>query len=304
MGLMEKFDFLRNSSNNAEALKLQYKANNDFIRVIMDKNSQEKIEYNPYLIKNIIENYDYPSELKPLALKLGEYIGIENLSLCAYNLQSIRTDRNKKFKIGIFDLIRLQNVRASYWAEKNLIEYYYLTDLPHEFLHMASANNLKALEDIFYCGFSYDVGDLSFCNGLNEGYTELLTRRIFFNDDYDGMIAYKENFYLLKMFELLYDDYRDMEKDFFKANYRGPINNFLKYGSMDEFFEFTTYLDYLAFTPNIKCEEQKAFKLIKDVIRRTDNQKYNLALEIENEYYESEYEEYDEKTYSFGEKHH
>ena len=85
--------------------------------------------------------------------------------------------------------------------------------------------------------------NLSFQRGLNEGYTELLANRIFNNEHYYNDSAYTLNVYLLRIFELLYDNQKDMEKDYFLANYQGPANAFTKYGKIEEYLQKTKEKD-------------------------------------------------------------
>lgn len=311
MGLMETIDLIHGSSIYIDPTREYYRQTNNFIKNNIYKDGEYKpldIEISQNLkneMENIINSGDYPEELKPSMQKLYEYTDIENLMLCAYNLKNVKVNRSSKYKIGILDFIlgwkENDKITGEYDPSENLIEYYYKTTLPHELLHMASTNNIKFDDGIYYSGFRYSVGEMTFGRGLNEGYTELLTRRIFHDEDYDSDTVYKLNVYLLRMFELLYDDYKEMEKDYLCANYQSPIGNFVKYGSIDEFFTLANYLDYFAFSKMRDGEDTKAFVLLKRAVKRACESKYNEALQIEDEYYESEDKSL-KKLFSFNKK--
>ena len=210
----------------------------------------------------------------------------ENLLNCYLNIRNVKVNKEEKYKLKRFSL-KDQYIAGVYDAAINTISYYYDDTLSHEFLHMCSTPNIES-DDYYTTGFKIMGGDIEYARGMNEGYTDLLNRRIFFNEDYNTDTSYKINVYLLRIFELLYDDYKTMERDYFISNYQSPIGNFMKYGSIDEFFKFTTYLDWFAFTEVIDDEDKEIFDLLKKVVKRCSTVKYLKAEEITEEYFESE----------------
>ena len=83
-----------------------------------------------------------------------------------------------------------------------------------------------------------------------------------------------------------------MERDYFLANNQSPMQNFIKFGSQEEYIKLLKYLDYFAETKVIKNEDIEMFNHIKKIIERTyDDDKILEAQKIEEEYFESEKKE-------------
>lgn len=272
-----------------------YQMTNNIIRT----NSNEEIEYSvnyalndgtEEIIKDYILNGNYNDKIKQLAIQLYEYTETENLLNCYHNLQSLKIIRDDKFKKKLFSL-KSKFITGLYDASTNTIYYYNDDTLSHEFLHMASTP-INDSDYYYTTGFKMMGGNIEFARGFNEGYTDLLNRRIFHNKDYNSKTAYKINIYLLRIFELLYDDKKTMERDYFISNYQSPIGNFMKYGSIDEFFKLTTYLDFFAFTKVNNGEDKEIFDLLKRVVKRISYDKLSQAEEIAEEYFESEKKPY------------
>lgn len=268
-----------------------YKSMNDFIRDNICEDEEYSVEYSVSddlisEIKDFILNGEYNSLLKPLVKKLYDYTETENLLHLYNNIKTIQIIKDNKFKQKYFSL-NDRFISGQYEPITNTISYYYKDTLAHEFLHMSSTP--KRISDTCYTtGFKIMSEDIEFARGFNEGYTDLLTRRIFFDEDYNTDTCYKINLYLLRIFELLYEDYKTLERDYFISNYQSPIGNFINYGSIDEFFKLTTYLDWFAFTKVINDEDKEIFDLMKNVIKRCSYDKLTKAEEITEEYFESE----------------
>lgn len=295
---------------NIKKIRNDYKAINDFFmeKTLERKDVEYKVRYpifkNDFL--NKINDYilygDYPEELRDVSFKLAGYTDVKNLVNCYYNLRSVSVFRDKKYKRGIFNFGR-PYIGGRYCNSGNSIEYYYDNVLPHEFLHMSSTPLLLSDKYSFQSGFKYGYGTNIMASGFNEGYTEMLSRRIYFDSNYNTT-AYRINVYLLLIFELLYDNYRDMEKDYFYANYNSPIHYFTRYGSIEEFFKFLTYLDYFAFTDIKDNEDKEIFDFILNIINRTyDDNKILLAREFEEAYFKS-IDKPSEKIFSLSKKRH
>ena len=262
--------------------------------IIHNNNEEYRINYpvinkeDELAIRNIILNEKYPEELIPLIDKLEEHLGIEFLLFCVLNIKTIKLVKDKKFKHKKF-AFNLNYTTGAYIPEDNKILYYENETIPHEFIHMSSTPLLKMTKDEYYSGFRFDYGARAYQKGLNEGYTELLTRRIFYNENYNSDTAYKPIVYILRIFELLYADKKYMERDYFLANYQSPIGNFVKYGSVEEYFKLMKYLDYFANTAVFYNEDVKVFKFLKEIIERTyDEDKILEAEKIEEEYFKEE----------------
>lgn len=290
MSLLDDFIRLLFEGKINEYKRAYFKRSNEIIRDHLNENSEYSVSYSipdaqKEVIKEYILNGSYNNLLKSLALQLYNYTETENLIYCVNNIKNVKIVKDDKFKIKPFSL-KKRHITGQYDPYSNTISYYSDNTLSHEFLHMSSTPKIVS-NDYYTTGFKILGGNIEFGKGLNEGYTDLLNRRIFFDEDYNTDTCYKVNIYLLRIFELLYDDYRTMERDYFISNYQSPIGNFIKYGSYDEFFKLSTYLDWLAFTKVIDGEDKEAFALIKKVIKRCSYDKLDKAEEITEEYFKS-----------------
>ena len=113
--------------------------------------------------------------------------------------------------------------------------------LYHELLHMASTifkNGViyTGFHQRTYFGKNEDIG-----KGLNEGYTELLTQRLFSNED-DRIGYYFERFVASYVEELVGED--KMASLFFKGNLKGLIEELTAYNSEENVIFFIKCLDY------------------------------------------------------------
>ncbi len=311
MNIREIIDFVKNRERDEYAYARKYFC---FVYdVMLDEINKKNTKRNPKQkypslsnqqiekIKTSIEKGNYDEDLKPLINKLVEYAGYENLLIFSKNLESLKLIKDKRFKSSFWDL-RERFISGEYHPEDNIIYYYHQNSLPHEFLHVASTARDASTKDLYFSGFRYDVKNLSFQRGLNEGYTELLANRIFNNEHYYNDSAYTLNVYLLRIFELLYDNQKDMEKDYFLANYQGPANAFTKYGKIEEYLEFAKYLDFFAATKDYYHEDIDMFNHIMRIVKRVDD--YGKMLEarkMKEEYFEQE-KKAEGKVFSFTKK--
>lgn len=82
------------------------------------------------------------------------------------------------------------------------------------------------------------------CEGINEGYTELLTSRLLIEDDYKSSIPYQT----LKIVAQAVEDIIGknlMQKYYFTANQKGFITTLLNYTSLDDVNKFINACDYI-----------------------------------------------------------
>lgn len=208
---------------------------------LIDQFSPIKNQYNIETndINQILNNISYPQELKDIIIKFKEYIDKENLIICLQRLNGVQINY-----INILHDIKkyLHNFvssEGSYIPKDNTINIYKIFDkksvLAHEFLHMAST------EDNQNSGFCTCLEDIWIGNGLDEGYTELLNKRIFKNKK----ISYSYNVEIIELLELFFDNPKDMEYAYFHNNIYIVYQTFLKYGTKEEFFKLIQTLDNL-----------------------------------------------------------
>ena len=234
-------------------------------------------------IKKMIYNHKYSKKVKPLAIQLAQYVGVESLLYLALNLYDIKLFRGRKFvNHGSYWSI----IDGQYMPVENLIIYNNKEALSHELIHLSSnAKNTKL--KTYHLGFSYCLGDKTFFRALNEGFTELLCRRIFHNSDYKNADSYKLNIYFARLLELLYENQKDAEQDYFKANFLGPINNFTKFSTLEHYHDLCKQLDSVNYINDTE-KDLELLKPLNDVIKKTDDaKKIDKANEITEEYLES-----------------
>ena len=228
-------------------------------------------------VQSILLEGEYPKQLKHLVKILSEYTDKDNLYNLAVNLTSVKLERKNPFVWLV-----LNNSYGTYDSRNNIITYFNKASIPHELLHLAST------VDGSYSGFNVLKHGVNFANGLNEGYTEMLSQRIFF-DELFTKSAYKTDVYLLRIFELLYDEPKEMERAYFNADYENPIRTFLKYGSLDEYKFLMKNLDYFAVTDIWNDEENVVFAFLINLLYKTGvRSKVNMAYDIYEEYLSSE----------------
>lgn len=208
---------------------------------LIDQFSPIKNQYNIETndINQILNNLSYPQELKDIIIKFKEYIDKENLIICLQRLNGVQINY-----INILHDIKkyLHNFvsnEGSYIPKDNTINIYKIFDkksvLAHEFLHMASTGDNQS------SGFCTCLEDIWIGNGLDEGYTELLNKRIFKNKK----ISYSYNVEIIELLELFFDNPKDMEYAYFHNNIYIVYQTFLKYGTKEEFFKLIQTLDNL-----------------------------------------------------------
>ncbi|MDE6141635.1 MAG: hypothetical protein K2G03_03435 [Bacilli bacterium] len=161
---------------------------------------------------------------------ITNYIGEENSRLMYTNLKtaSFEVFKRRLPQEGLYNPI-LNRVRIKK-----------ITALLHELLHLASSYYDKD-RDVTESGFfqvdyktSAEIG-----RGLNEGYTELLRSRI----DEDDPASCKWLVIIARLFELFFDDYKEMENLYFRHNLPGFIQHMEKYIPYDKIIELLLRLD-------------------------------------------------------------
>ena len=157
-------------------------------------------------IEELKQQIDYQriKLLLPYLKKLESSTDEENLTSAYANLRDVVV----KHKLILF----FSGCYGSYNQIKNQIDYLSKKALGHEFLHMASSNE-KSDKNMIETGFYLAQKDTqnkvtSIGYGLNEGYTELLASRLFYNGK---ITAYKTEVQMALLFELFFDNTKEMQ---------------------------------------------------------------------------------------------
>ncbi len=138
------------------------------------------------------------------------------------------------------------NILGSYYVGHNEIILYndYLKSIYHELFHMASS---CYRDDVYYSGFSQN-GEHDIGRGLNEGYTELLTRR-YFGGFVDFVPAYEEEVRIAKYIEKIVGQFK-MESCYLRANLIGLIRELRFYLTETEVTDLITDIDKMHYLNN------------------------------------------------------
>ena len=122
----------------------------------------------------------------------------------------------------------------------------------HELFHMASTKRGNILTN---CGFRYYKNDkVSYGRGLNEGYTDILTQRYFYNKDYEIMYD-NEYIYALLLERIIGKD--KMESFYLRGDLNGLISELEKYDTLDNILHFIKELDHLGRSDGILIDVQR-----------------------------------------------
>lgn len=193
-------------------------------------------------------NYD---ELSPeerallVSRKYGKYVSffVKRMKEVKPNFQFRYLEENIK-TLTIKDRLFLFNYFAQYQNFENRILLSYkhkFTSIYHELMHMASY--YKSNVGIHMAGFrqtkifTLDIGE-----GLNEGYTELLTRRYFFDQGID--YTYSTAVYFAKDIENIVGKDR-MEKLYFSADLYNLKEDIVNDASLEDFMQFLSDMDWV-----------------------------------------------------------
>lgn len=266
-----KHKYLKLYKRTGEVKETQESEIYQIIKLIFKGNNKQD-----YL--NFINMVKGPEELKDIIETFTTNVDEKNLRFCARNLQTVKINKKnimKDLKDYLSNLKEPIVPAGLYYRTSNTIDLFIPSKrvLSHEFIHMCSSNG----ED---CGFS--VRD--FGRGLNEGYTELLNKRIFKYKTY----SYHKNVNITKLLETFFDDPKDFEKAFFNNDLDAVLIQFCKYGTKEEFFDLLEKLDNFAMGKipiNDFIEYQKLKFKLYDIIKRSNDE--NKIKNFENILFQS-----------------
>ena len=149
---------------------------------------------------------------------------VEDISI---EYHSFKEAENNRGVITTGTYIPMKN-QIKIYSDKNEVLY-------HELLHVASSNN-----EYNMVGFSIVFKKAGlFCNGLNEGYTELLNQRLF-QSKTEGYIYLT---YLALELENFYENKEDMMKDYFNNDIFSLIDELKKSMTLEEAVSIISDMD-------------------------------------------------------------
>ncbi len=180
----------------------------------------------PFIDKN---NIIIPDELKKYVEVLEKNICKENLSNLYNNITDVEVNKQP--------LLVLMGIKGKYDSEKNTLEYAQKSSIGHELLHLASSYHDKD-KNITLSGFiNYDK-DFKYGKALNEGYTDLLARKLF----NDKVSFYNEEVRIIKFLELLLNK-DELQKYYFNNDLYGFIKRLETYMNKEDSIKFVLNFD-------------------------------------------------------------
>lgn len=160
---------------------------------------------------------------------------IECLILLCNNLKTLKirdtNNKNRFFK---------SFVTGTYDVKKNEVELRdcsFGSPMYHELFHLSSS---VIQNKIRFSGFSQD----SLGNGINEGYTQLLTERYFPNDT-DVNTVYPIQKRIMQAIEMIIGQ-KTMGQLYLQANLKGFIENMKSYASEEAIMKFVSDVDFIS----------------------------------------------------------
>jgi len=204
------------------------------------KSFSGEIKYNPGSVLDRLRdfsndelNYDKKKEiLRPYVEKLSDYIPLEDMKLVRANFNSLIIKKRPSSW--------LQKNTGTYSNYYNKIIYSKVCALGHEFLHMASSTYDRET-NIVFSGFEQIDDKNIIGTGLNEGYTELLNKRIYGVKSNDRV--YTREVRVAKMLELFFEDGKEMTHLYFTCNLPGLIKHLESYAPRNEIIKLIIDLD-------------------------------------------------------------
>jgi len=183
-----------------------------------------------------LKKSDFANTLINFAKLMKKTFKREDLTLFYNNINELTVRKD----IFALLLLKILNASGSYNGVKNRIAINLKIDkkaIYHELFHMASG---KVEGDVLYSGFSQKLNNKWICEGLNEGYTELLCARYFTNQP----TSYEYEVKQVKLLEQIVGQEK-MEKLYLTANLKGLINELRIYADDDEITEFISAFEFL-----------------------------------------------------------
>ena len=215
-------------------------------------------------------NYDIVPKIESeLEVKKLVNFFIERLKHCfSYQQLNIMFTNLKTIKINICSVPKEKKRQdtitlASYNSIFNMITLSrdnIKTTIFHELFHMSSS--IYTNEKDSFCGFHYvnKKKRITIGSGINEGYTELLTKRYF--PDFETLNNYEfERLIASKLEEIIGQDI--MENLYFNCNLLDLIKELKQYATTEEIMKFITMYDYIEYYDSYR-------KKNKDLVRKLE----------------------------------
>ena len=219
----------------------------------------KEVKMKPNSLKRLKRNYFY-KQTKEFNDLLEAMYSEESLRNYYNNIASITISKSR-----LLDKLAMKKKRydGSYQPMSNTIKILKDDAIYHELFHMASTR------DYNYIGFQQkDIG-----KSLNEGYTELMNKRYFCDDE---MPSYYTQVTIAEQLERLVGKEK-MENLYLRSDLKGLINELRKYASNEAIEKFISSSDYILTIENYH-NQGKESKLKKKEIKDKEDFLFNEAV--------------------------
>ena len=236
---------------------------NDFKLYVNDKRNKLKLKKVPKegFINHKIDKLkfkkrqeEFNEELSRFAMVLKSNFKKEDLENFRKNMRTLQV-YGVYFQLGDFGLhFNYNTFMGRYDVLKNAVAIDLSKDkekssIYHELFHMASTRRGMILTG---SGFHYHKTDkVSYGRGLNEGYTDLLTQRYFYNKDYE--VYYESELIYASLLERIIGKEK-MESLYLNGDLNGLIHELEKYDTLDNIFHFIKEIDYIKYSDGIPVD--------------------------------------------------
>lgn len=224
--------------------------------------SEKIAEYREKLNSNLILQYQDSRLLEQIKLFEKDYTK-EELLIMKNNLQNLKVDYKGSsfFTSGSYSQFKNEiSLNPLYDTSNNSNEY--KGALNHEMHHMAS--NLGKIGNYIICGFEQlriNNGISHIGKGLNEGYSEYLSKNNLKREDYH----YKKNVDIIPLIELFYDDKKELRQSYFNADLPSVIKKFCEVADRSTIIKLIRDIDKLCFYDSNKTWFDKSEDLEIDI---------------------------------------
>lgn len=240
--------------DNFVARKFILKRNKNYL-IPFDLNEIKKFSYE---IQNITKSDEAIKRKKYIEWFyniLSKKCTDEELKIFNRNIKTFKTIQYKKSPKSLFDAKEYLGI---YDIKKNIMfiygKYEHAT-IFHEMLHMSSTKLFSSNE---LSGFSQTSNNIAIGNGLNEGYTELLTQR-FLNLEFEEAYEFEKSV-ALALEKIV--GYEQMKKYYFTCDLYGLSKNLLTIYRKEDIEKFITAIDFVSALKYIKILDPDTLKLL------------------------------------------
>lgn len=214
---------------------------------------------------NIKDNPELEEIVQTFLNRLSIYITEEEMKFIKNNIQTLQYKKSNPLILKLTNSIGYYSSRKHYIAasqNKKIDTETFKHIIYHELLHAVTSYNTK---ENYHTGFNLtnkknkkQIGKL-----LNEGYTELLTKRIFGPND---NVGYEYEVAIAELIEFIIGT-DEMKKLFFNLDLEGLINELAKYNNINKVKQFILNLDTIHYLYNEKgqYERETLVKLYNEV---------------------------------------